>query len=88
MLASVVLVAGLGIGAGLAFLIAQLWPTFDSRRSLMQVTDIPVFGSVSAVLSQTTLRRERKMTVVYAGLGGMLVLIYAGLMIVERVGYL
>lgn len=87
-LTSVVLVAGLGIGVGLAFLITQLWPTFDSRRSLMQVADIPVFGSVSAVLSQTALRRERKMTVIYAGLGGMLVLIYAGLMIVERVGYL
>ncbi|HRX60480.1 MAG TPA: Wzz/FepE/Etk N-terminal domain-containing protein [Candidatus Competibacter sp.] len=87
-LTSVVLVAGLGIGVGLAFLISQFWPTFDSRRSLMQIADIPVFGSVSAVLSQAALRRERKMTVIYAGLGGMLVLIYAGLMIVERVGYL
>ena len=88
LLMTVVLGMGLGAGVGLAFLISQFWPTFDSRRSLMQVADIPVFGSVSAVLSQAALRRERKMTVIYAGLDGMLVLIYAGLMIVERVGYL
>ncbi len=88
LLMTVVLGMGLGAGVGLAFLISQFWPTFDNRRSLMRVADIPVFGSVSAVLSQAALRRERKMTVIYAGLGGMLVLIYAGLMIVERVGYL
>lgn len=80
--------AGLGTGLGLAFLISQLWPTFDSRRSLKQIADIPIFGSVSAVLSPVTLRRERRMVAVYACLGGMLVLAYAGLVIVERVGLL
>ena len=88
LLMTMVLGAGLGAGLGLAFLIAQLWPTFDSRRSLKQVADIPVFGSVSAVLSPVALRQEHRMTVVYACLGGVLVLVYASLVIVERVGFL
>lgn len=88
LLMTMVLGAGLGAGVGLAFLIAQLWPTFDSRRSLMQIADIPVLGSVSAILSPDALRRERRSTVAYASLGGMLLLVYAGLLIVERAGFL
>lgn len=88
LLMTIVLAAGLGAGLGLAFLISQLWPTFDSRRSLKQIADIPIFGSVSAVLSPVTLRRERRMVAIYACLGGILVLAYAGLVIVERVGLL
>ena len=87
LLMSAVLGAGLAAGMGLAFLIAQLWPTFDSRFSLKQIADIPVFGSVSAVLPATVLSRERRMAVVYAGLVGVLVLVYAGLLFVERLGF-
>jgi hypothetical protein len=82
----VVLVAALGAGIGLALLIAQLWPTFDSRRSLMRIADIPVFGSVDLVLSPVALRRERLLVVTYASSGGILLLIYAGLLIMETVG--
>lgn len=83
---SMVLGAGLAVGIALAFLISQLWPTFDSRRSLMQITSIPVFGSVSVVLSAAAVRRERLMAVVYASLGGMLLIAYAGVLVVETVG--
>lgn len=86
LLMSAVLGAGLAIGLALAFLIAQLWPTFDTRRSLMQITNIPVFGSVSAVLSLAQARRERLLVVAYASLGGMLLMAYAGLLVVETVG--
>jgi polysaccharide chain length determinant protein (PEP-CTERM system associated) len=84
---AMVLGAGLGAGVGLAFLIAQLWPTFDSRRSLKQIADIPVFGSVSAVLSPAVLRHERRLRFAYVSLGGMLLLVFAGLVIVERIGF-
>ena len=80
---TMVLGAGLGAGAGLAFLIAQLWPTVGSRRSLMRITDIPVFGSVSLVLSPAAQRRERLQTVVYASLVGVLLLTYAGLIVAQ-----
>lgn len=83
LLASIVLAAGLGAGVGLAFLMAQLWPTFDSRYTLKQVTNIPVFGSVGLVLSPAAQRRERLQTVVYVALVGMLLLSYAGLVAVQ-----
>ncbi|CDH46814.1 XrtA system polysaccharide chain length determinant [Candidatus Contendibacter odensensis] len=86
LLMSMVLGAGLAVGVALAFLISQLWPTFDTRRSLMQLTNVPVFGSVSAVLSMADVRRERLLVVAYASLGGMLLVAYAGLLVVETVG--
>ncbi len=72
LLMAMVLGAGLGAGVGLAFLIAQLWPTFDSRRSLMRIADIPVFGSVGLVLSPAAQRRARSQTVIYFSLVGVL----------------
>ena len=86
LLMSMVLGAGLAVGMALAFLISQLWPTFDTRRSLMQITNVPVFGSVSAVLSLTQMRRERLMVVAYVSLSGILLMAYAGLLVVETVG--
>ncbi|TVR67083.1 MAG: chain length-determining protein, partial [Candidatus Competibacteraceae bacterium] len=86
LLMSGVLVAGLGVGVGVAFLISLLWPTFDTRRSLMKITEIPVFGSVSAVLSPRIIRRERLMVAAYASLTGVLLLTYAGLLVVETIG--
>ncbi len=86
LLMSMVLGAGLAAGVALAFLISQLWPTFDSRRSLMQATNIPVFGSVSAVLSAAAVRRERLSVVAYASLGGILLIAYAGLLVMETAG--
>ncbi len=72
---TLVLGAGLGAGVGLAFLLSQLWPTFDSRRSLMESTGIPVLGSVGMMLSPPALHRERWLTVAYASFGGMLLVI-------------
>ena len=85
LLMTMVLGAGLGAGMGLAFLIAQLWPTFDSRRSLMRIADIPVFGGVGLVLSPAALRRARSQTLIYISLVGMLLLTYAGLVVVQIV---
>ncbi|QQS55331.1 MAG: chain length-determining protein [Candidatus Competibacteraceae bacterium] len=88
LLATLVLGAGLGAGVGLAFLLSQLWPTFDSRRSLMEGTNIPVLGSVSMALSPPALRHERRLTVAYASLGGMLLVVYAGLIVAGQIGLL
>ena len=88
LLMTLVLGAGLGTGVGLALLLSQLWPTFDSRRSLMENTGIPVLGSVGMMLSPPALRCERRLTVAYISFGGMLLVTYAGLIVVERVGLL
>lgn len=87
LLMTLVLVAGLGAGMGLAFLMSQLWPIFDTRRSLQQISDIPVFGSVSAIFPSAVIKRERRLTAVYASLAGMLVLIYAGLIVAGQIGF-
>lgn len=83
LLMTMVLGAGLGAGVGLAFLIAQFWPTFDSRRSLMRIAEIPVFGSVGLVLSPAAQRRARSQTVIYVSLVGVLLLTYAGLIVAQ-----
>lgn len=46
----------------------------------MQITNIPVLGSVGVVLSPMALRREHRMVVVYALSVGALLLAYGGLM--------
>ncbi|MBK8184112.1 MAG: hypothetical protein IPK63_15035 [Candidatus Competibacteraceae bacterium] len=89
LLMTLVLVGGLAAGIGLAFLMMQLWPTFDDRRGLrQQITDVPVFGSVSLVLSPHALRRERRMAATFASVAGLLLLVYASLLAVEKVGLL
>ena len=53
------LLAGLGAGIGLAFLLAQLRPVFDNRRTLSDVTGFPVLGTVSWVLTPVQRARAR-----------------------------
>jgi uncharacterized protein involved in exopolysaccharide biosynthesis len=86
LLMSLVLGAGLAAGVALAFLLAQIWPTFDSRRSLMHATQVPVFGSVSIILSPAAARRERWWLLGYFALGGGLLMLYGGLLVAETVG--
>ena len=42
-----VLVAGIGLGARLAYLLARLKPVFHHQRDLEAITGLPVFGEVS-----------------------------------------
>jgi hypothetical protein len=41
-----ILLAALGGGGGVAFLISQLRPTFDNERRLQEATSLPVLGTV------------------------------------------
>ena len=52
---------GGGIVAGLVFAIflAQLNPTFESRRALMEATNLPVLGGVSMIWTDGQSRRRR-----------------------------
>ena len=58
LLSSVALVFGLGAGIFFAFFLAQLNPTFDSRRALMEATNLPVLGGVSMIWTGAQLRRR------------------------------
>jgi polysaccharide chain length determinant protein (PEP-CTERM system associated) len=88
LLMTMVLGAGLGAGVGLAFLIAQFWPTFDSRRALMRIADIPVLGCVGLVLSPAAQRRQWLHVMGYASLVGLLLLTFAGLVVAQKLNLL
>ena len=86
LLMSGVMAAGAGLGIALAFLIAQIRPTFDSRRSLTNVTSLPVLGSVGVILSRVDIRRRRFSVLVFFMLSSCLLLIYAGMVLLEATG--
>jgi polysaccharide chain length determinant protein (PEP-CTERM system associated) len=60
-MALVPLVLGLAVGAGLlaAFAVAQVFPTVADTRSLREIANRPVLGSVTMLVSGSALRRRR-----------------------------
>ncbi len=59
LLASVILLGGLGAGLGFAFFLSQLKSTFNDRRVLRRVTGFPVLGTVGTVFMGGALVRRR-----------------------------
>ncbi len=73
---TLVLLAALGAGIGLAVLLAQMHPTFTSRDVLEKVTGIPVLGSVTAAIRESFIPWYRRQGVMVAGAFGLLVVAY------------
>lgn len=59
LLASAVLVAGLGMGIFFAFFLSQLKPTFDHHRAIVEATNVPVLGYVSMVSTGAARNKQR-----------------------------
>ena len=76
----------LAVGLALAFVIAQIRPTFDTRRNLGNVFQAPVLGSVSAFWSPEKIRRQRLNLFAYCCLLIGLFALYAGLMLANSQG--
>ena len=72
------LLAGLGGGLGLAFLLAQLRPVFDNRRNLAEITGFPVLGTVSWVRDTAQQAKARIELAGFGLAGAMLLLCYGG----------
>lgn len=80
MLFPLVLVAAVGAGLALAFVLAQLRPTLGDGDEVRAATQLPLLGVVTAVLSEVDLRRQRADALRFAGASaGLLVLMVAGL---------
>jgi len=64
-LLTAVLLLGLGGGVALAWLWAQIRSTIDSTRELADVTGLPVFGSISAILTRPQVVKQRVLNGVF-----------------------
>lgn len=56
---SMVLLAGLAVGLGIAFLMSQFRPTFDERQMLNEIVGLPVLGSVNMVWTSDQIRARK-----------------------------
>jgi polysaccharide chain length determinant protein (PEP-CTERM system associated) len=79
LLNSMVLVASLGAGVGLAFLLSLLRPVFTDRNSLSEVTGLPVLGCVTMIIPEHEQRREFVQKVVFASASLFLLVVFAGI---------
>lgn len=75
-LVPVALLAALGAGVVAAFVASQLMPTFHSTRSLREIGQRPVLGSLSRRPNAMALKRDRLMLAGFGGSVGALVLVY------------
>lgn len=62
-----VLVFSVGAGAAIAFGLNQLKPVFFTRRSIKRITDLPVLGSVSMLLTPAQVRSRRWGAILWVG---------------------
>jgi len=56
---SLVLLGGLAVGFGVAFLMSQFRPTFDERQILSDALGLPVLGSVNMVWTSDQIRARK-----------------------------
>lgn len=75
-LAPIVLLLALIAGAAASFLVAQLWPTFNSAASLRSVTQRPILGSVSMLITGELVRRGRQHALAFGAATLGLVMVY------------
>lgn len=59
-LLAVVLLAGLGIGGAIAFVLSQLRPVFPNQRVLSEIVGLPVLGTVSRTWKERHKARQRR----------------------------
>ena len=75
-LAPLLLLLALACGVAASFIVAQLLPTFNSAAALRSVTQRPVLGSVSALITDSLVRRGRQQAVAFGSATLGLVMVY------------
>jgi polysaccharide chain length determinant protein (PEP-CTERM system associated) len=73
-----VLLAALGAGLGLAYLLSQIRPVFYDRRGIQQVLELPVFGVISRTWTHDLLFKRRAQFAAYIVIGLVLIGVYGG----------
>lgn len=68
LLISLVFLGAIAGGIGVAFLMGQIRPTFSDRKSLREVSGLPILGTVTMIWTEAQVRtRRRKLTWFVAG---------------------
>lgn len=85
-LVAMVLIAGLGLGGGIAFVLSQVFPVFTSRRDVSAVTGLPVLGAVSMSVSAADQRRRTLHAASLAVAVVALLCVFGGVFYLEAMG--
>jgi polysaccharide chain length determinant protein (PEP-CTERM system associated) len=81
-----VLVAGMGIGGGIALFLSLLRPAFTSTQKLREVTGIPVLGSVSMNWIPDVRKRKWRQFLGFLGAVASLLVVFIGVIALEVKG--
>lgn len=85
LLLSMVTLGGLAAGVAAAFLLSQLRRTVTDRRTLRELTGLPLLGAVARVETDETRRRKRKGLLTYLAALGSLIAAYGAVVILQLV---
>jgi polysaccharide chain length determinant protein (PEP-CTERM system associated) len=85
-LLATVLVAGLGLGGGLAYLLQHLRPVFHNTRTLADVTGLPVLGAVSMTFIDQKRIESRLRKIAFGGAAAALVVVFFGVVVFQSAG--
>ncbi len=66
MLVVAVPIAGIGLGIALAFLLAQMRPSIENRRQLLELTAYPLLGMVTMIETDALRSRKRRSNLIFA----------------------
>ena len=77
-LAVAALLAALAIGAAVTFVVSQIVPTFDDSAALRKVTQRPVLGAISMLVTPASLRRARYQSLAFGGAAAGLFVVFGG----------
>jgi polysaccharide chain length determinant protein (PEP-CTERM system associated) len=72
---------GIGIGLALAFLLAQLRPSIENRRQLLELTAFPLLGMVGLIETEAARRVKQRSTLLFTAGGFGLVIVLLAQMI-------
>jgi len=79
LLLAAVLIAAIGLGGALTFLLNQLHPVFYSSRAVTSTSSVPVLGVVSLLMSPEVLRGKRRDHLLFAMTLGLLIVSFAAI---------
>ncbi len=80
---TVIIIAGFGAGVAIALLMVLIRPTFGESKQVREITQLPVLGVISAVISDAQIKKERFETLKYIGVNLILVIGYSSFIVLD-----